>query len=572
MIRKKTAKDSSRERRKRTKKKTDNGHFDIGNSSTLSKEEMAGLIRQLQNTEKALRESEKKYHTLNDNIPVGIFRTCPDGKLLSMNPALIRMLGYDSEGEMLSIPAASYYADPERRRELLERLNNDGVVTDFEILLKRKDGSTVWVSESVRAVADGKGRFIYLDGIVEDITQRKKNEEQHLQMEASMRQAQKFESLNIMAGSIAHNFNNLLMAIMGNIDLALEDMTPDAPGRRNIENANLAAERAAELSRLMLTYVGQSKQDIHTLDMSKIVEGMTAILKVTTAEKAEIMIDTTTEPALFNGDAAQVQHVIINLVTNAVEAIHHAKGTVTISTGAMFLDRSYFKYPFDETLPEGDYVYLDVTDNGCGMDRETLSKIFDPFFTTRFLGRGLGLASVLGIIRSHKGTAQLKSEQGEGTSVRVFFPTSTESVEPAIKIEEEVEAWSGMGTVLLVDDEDLVLELGKDMLEELGFNVLTAADGVEAVDLFQEHQQEIVCVILDIVMPRKDGKETFYELRALKEDVRVVFCSGCTEEQVTRQFDNVLPAPFIEKPFRLTDLAMKMKEVLTVTNPEVSRL
>jgi CheY-like chemotaxis protein len=327
----------------------------------------------------------------------------------------------------------------------------------------------------------------------------------------------------------------------------------------------MAAERAAELSRLMLTYVGQSKRDIHTLDMSKIVESMNAILSVTTAKKAEIVIKTATEPAYFNGDVAQVKHVIINLVTNAVEAIQHAKGTITISTGKMYCDSSYFKYPFDENLPEGDYVYVDVTDDGCGMDQETLSKIFDPFFTTRFLGRGLGLASVLGIIRAHKGTVSLKSEPGEGTSIRVFFPTSTEPVHPEIKTEEEVETWSGIGTVLLVDDEDLVLELGKDMLEELGFNVLIAADGEEAIEIFQEHLDEIVCVILDIVMPRKDGKETYYELRALKENVRVVFCSGCTEEQVTRQFDNVLPAPFIEKPFRLIDLAVKLKEVLTAS-------
>ena len=558
-------KNTYRKQRSSKKKAEDNGHFDSDKSVELSKEEMARLIQQLQQTEKALRESEKKYHTLNDNIPVGIFRTCPDGKLLSMNPALIRMLGYESEKEILNIPAADFYADPKRRRELLERLNREGVVTDFELLLKRKDGSTVWVSESVRAVADENGNFIYLDGIVEDITQRKRSEEQHQKMEASIRQAQKFESLNIMAGSIAHNFNNLLMAIMGNIDLALEDMPQHSHGRRNIENANLAAERAAELSRLMLTYVGQSKRDIHTLDMSKIVEGMSAILRVTTTEKAEIIINTAAEPATFNGDAAQVQNVIINLVTNAVEAIHHAKGTITISTGTMFCDRSFFKYPFDETLPEGNYAYVDVMDNGCGMDQETLSKIFDPFFTTRFLGRGLGLASALGIIRAHKGTAMLKSEPGEGTSVRVLFPTCTEPVRPEKKLADEVETWSGMGTVLLVDDEDLVLELGKDMLEELGFTVLTAADGVEAIEIFQEHQQEIVCVILDIVMPRKDGKETYYELRALKEKVQVIFCSGCTEEQVTRQFDNVLPAPFIEKPFRLIDLAVKMKEVLTAS-------
>ncbi len=256
-----------------------------------------------------------------------------------------------------------------------------------------------------------------------EITNRKRAEEERLKLEAQIQQVQKFESLNVMAGSIAHNFNNLLTGVRGNLDLALSHLPTASPATKSIRAADKAANRAAKLSTLMLTYVGQSKVNMQTIDMVEIVEEMTAMLEMAVSKNVVLKFNLSPEPAFFKGDPGQIHQVIMNLVTNAAEAIGDADGTIRLTIDTIFCDHTCFQRSFlDDNLPDGKYVCLEVSDTGCGIDQETLAKVFDPFFTTKFTGRGLGMAAVLGIQRTHRGAVSLNSEPGKGTTVRVVFP------------------------------------------------------------------------------------------------------------------------------------------------------
>jgi PAS domain S-box-containing protein len=400
--------------------------------------------------------------------------------------------------------------------------------------------------------------------VAHDNTIRKRSEEERLELEAHVQQVQKFESLNVMAGSIAHSFNNLLMGVLGNLELANSYLDKDSPALHNIENADKAAKRVAELSKLMLTYVGQAKGDTQKIDLTLTVHEMMGMLEASVPKHTNLVFSTSTDSILMEGDPSQVQMVIMNLVTNAAESIPDSGGTITIATSRRFCIEADFHGPFKEQeLPDGDYVVLEVTDSGCGMDEEILTKAFDPFFTTRFKGRGMGLAAVLGVARAYKGTVALHSQPDKGTQATVLFPAAASELKTIILPLNEEERWQGTGTVLIADDEEMVLAVGQEMLEELGYYVLTARDGVEAVALYEEYIDEVVCVILDMTMPRMSGEEAFQIIRERKQDVPVIICSGYTEEQVTKRFMDKLPAPFLGKPFKLPELMAKLKETLS---------
>jgi CheY-like chemotaxis protein len=265
-------------------------------------------------------------------------------------------------------------------------------------------------------------------------------------------------------------------------------------------------------------------------------------------------------------DATQLRQIIMNLVINASEAIGDRSGVIAISTGAMDCDRSYLSEMWiDEGLPEGLYFTLEVADTGCGMTRETISKIFEPFFSTKFTGRGLGMAAVLGIVRGHKGAIKVYSEVGKGTTLRLLLPAVNRDFRFEGRSAASGDIWQGRGTVLLVDDEVTIRALGKEMLREIGFDVITAENGIEALELFQALKDEIVCVVLDLTMPRMDGEETFRELRRIKSDVRVVMSSGYNEQEVTQKFLGKGLAGFIQKPYKMVELQQKLREVIGPT-------
>jgi PAS domain S-box-containing protein len=444
--------------------------------------------------------------------------------------------------------------------QLSESVLNDGVTRQTEKALTTTFGKFVVLDCFLsRFDVDGVPMLMF---IAVDITEKRRLEENNKHIEAQMLHVQKLESLGVLAGGIAHDFNNILMAVLGNADLALMRMAPESPARDNLLQIEQAAQRAADLARQMLAYSGKGRFVVESLNMTALVEEMTHMLEVSISKKALLRFNFSPDLPAVDADATQLRQVIMNLVINASEAIGDTSGVIAISTGAMECDSAYLADTWiNDRLPEGLYVYLEVADTGCGIEREAIPKIFDPFFTTKFTGRGLGMAAVLGIVRGHKGAIKVYSEPGKGTTFRLLLPVSPGTAHQHAGPTDD-DAWRGSGTVLLVDDEETIRALGKDMLKELGFTAVTASDGREALDVFDRNRDGIVCVILDLTMPRLDGEQTFRELRRIKPDVRVIMSSGYNEQEVTQKFAGKGLAGFIQKPYKLMEVSRKLREVL----------
>jgi CheY-like chemotaxis protein len=312
----------------------------------------------------------------------------------------------------------------------------------------------------------------------------------------------------------------------------------------------------------MLAYSGKGKFVIENIDINKIIHEMTHMLDVSISKKHTIKYDLAENLSSIEGDIAQINQIMMNLIMNASEAIGENSGVISITTGAMECHKNYFKNLYmDEDLQGGIYNLIEVADTGMGMDKETIEKIFDPFFTTKFTGRGLGMSAVLGIIRGHKGAIKIESKLGKGTKFTVLLPSSgrASSTEKP-KVEESAAAWQGSGTVLVIDDEKTVRDVGKRMLEKMGFSVITACDGQEAVEIFRNRSNEIDCALLDLTMPRMNGEECFLELRKIRKDIRVVIYSGYSEEETAQKFLDRGVNEFLQKPFRLKTLKNKMRK------------
>jgi CheY-like chemotaxis protein len=317
----------------------------------------------------------------------------------------------------------------------------------------------------------------------------------------------------------------------------------------------------------MLAYSGRGSFLIETIDLNEVVREMGSLLEVSISKRATLAYELAENLPAVVADATQIRQVIMNLITNASDAIGEADGAITMRTGVRACDRAYLGDTYlDDQLPEGDYVYLEVQDSGCGMDEATVQRIFDPFFTTKFTGRGLGLAAALGIIRGHKGAVEVRSEVGRGTLFRVLLPMSDQPAKgrhAAFAAEERPEPCGG--TVLVVDDEQAVREVAGRMLEQAGFTVLRAADGFEALSLFGDRRDEIGCVLLDLTMPRKGGEETFRELKEMRPGVRVVISSGYSEQEVAARFAGEDVAGFVQKPYLYSTLVARVGEAVNGT-------
>ncbi len=398
-----------------------------------------------------------------------------------------------------------------------------------------------------------------------DVTVRRRAEEERHRIEAQMRQAQKLESLGVLAGGIAHDFNNLLTAILGNADLALSTLAEDAPARPMLREIEKAARRAAVLCRQMLAYSGQGRFVVRPIDLSRLVDELTGLLESSVSKGTALRIRLAPDLPPVEADVSQMRQVVVNLVVNASEAIGEKSGTIVVTTGIADCRLEDLSNPdLGESLPEGRYAYLEVSDDGCGMDRETIGRIFDPFFSTKFTGRGLGLPAVLGIVRGHRGTIRVDSESGRGTTVRVLLPAlAGAEAAPAPREAAPAGAPEPTGVILLVDDEESVRDVGSQMLESAGFRAIVAADGVEALGIARESRGEIACVVLDLTMPRLGGEETLRELRRFAPDLPVILSSGYDIAEATARFAEGDLAGFVQKPYRLASLLAEIRRVLS---------
>jgi two-component system, cell cycle sensor histidine kinase and response regulator CckA len=514
--------------------------------------------------EQNLKESEEKYRLTAEHIPFHIGILDKSGKFILWNRFSERLFGYVSDDVIGKKTFQDFLSSDCSYIDIL-KIASDVSKFDKEVKIVRKNGKQISIHLVVVPKRDSDLKVIGYYSFAEDITERKLAEEERQRLEAQIQHAQKLESLGVLAGGIAHDFNNLLMGVLGNASLALMELAPEAPALGRIQQIETTALRAAELTNQMLAYSGKGTFEVQPLNLSMIVEEMAHLLETVISKKAVIKYNFTKELPLVQGDATQIRQVIMNLITNASDSIGDKSGVITITTGAMEVDRKYLLETYlDENLEEGLYVYLEVSDTGCGMDEETKSKIFDPFFTTKFTGRGLGLAAVLGIVRGHKGAIKVYSEPNQGTTFKVLYP-STLKFDGIIKkssIKDEPD-WHGTGTILVVDDDSTVRSVTKVFLEKYGYKVYTARDGEEGVDMFRTHMSEISLVILDMTMPKMSGDEAYREMRRLRQNVRVILSSGYNEQEATNRFAGKGLSGFIQKPYQPKDLLAKLKVLLS---------
>jgi PAS domain S-box-containing protein len=509
----------------------------------------------------ALHENEERLRLALLAANQGLYDINMTTNEIVVSPEYARMLGHDPDSFQETAVAWQDRLHPDEREQVIcvfqEFVEGRCDVFRVEFRQLTKSGDWKWILSLGKTVKKDKdGKPLRILGTHTDITERKQIEAERLEMERRLLHTQKLESLGVLAGGIAHDFNNLLMVILGYADLSLLEVSPVSPVRPKIEEIIKASHRAADLCRQMLAYSGKGNFVIEHLYLNEVIEEMTHMLKTSISKKVLLNLNLEKMAPPIEGDPAQIRQVIMNLVINASEAIGDKSGVVTVSTGASYCDAEYLQETFHvDSLPAGLYVSAEVSDTGCGMDRETQLRIFEPFFTTKFTGRGLGMSAVLGIMRGHRGALRVYSEPGRGTTFRLLFPASTEAGEVSTgKGGASGNEWRGSGTVLLVDDEETVLAVGRSMLETLGFSVITAWDGREAVEVYRLRGREIAFVVMDLTMPHMSGEEAFLELRRIDPGVKVFISSGYSEWEISARFAGKSLAGFIQKPYQIAEL------------------
>ena len=434
-----------------------------------------------------------------------------------------------------------------------------GFVHEYRITTA--DGCLRWLQDVVRLVRDSSGKVVSHRGITLDVTEKKRAEEQQRNMQARLLDVQKLESLGVLAGGIAHDFNNLLTAMLGNLSIALLDVKPGNSMRARLEAVMSGAQRAAELTHQMLAYSGRATFQVEAVDVSAHLREMANLLETTLQKKVQLRLDLAEPIPLVRADPSQLQQVFMNLVLNGAEAVGEERGTVHIHTGVQEIDADYAQRVLSPNLvPSGTYVFVEVSDSGCGMDAATKAQIFDPFFTTKPTGRGLGLAAVGGIVRSHQGAMRVYSSPGRGSTFKILLPAIDGQMAQQTTV--EVGNIGGGAMVLIVDDEDDVRLAARCMLERLGFQVVEARDGAEGLKTFVEFADRLACVILDMTMPQMGGEEVFRRIRRLNERVPVILSTGYARMEATHKFLGRGLAGFLQKPYTIQQLSGVVQKAL----------
>lgn len=529
--------------------------------------EFAVDITEHKRMEEALRQSEREKDLIVNSVSEVVIFHDTSLKVLWANRAARESAGM-SAAELTGQHCYEIWHGGNRMCDgcPVEGVLNDGAKHQCEV--KSPDGR--WWLISASPVHDEMDRIIGAVEVGRDITERKHAEEERIEMERRLLHAQKLESLGVLAGGIAHDFNNLLMAILGNLDLALAPGSDVPAMQSNIEQAIQATYRATDLTRQMLAYSGKGRFIVSTVDLNELVRDNVHLFRASISKNTTLNLRFDSVPPFIDADAGEIQQIVMNLITNASEAIGEEVGEITISTSIIdCTDEHLARSRIEEKPDSGRFVCLEVADTGCGMDQDIQDRLFDPFFTTKFTGRGLGMCAVLGIVRGHKGALLIDSTVGKGTTVQVLFPAAAE-VPEAVKqgndvIPEDVleeKPFTPVATVLLADDEAMVRKVCASILQKLGFKVISAEDGLQAVEIFRKHAGEIDCVILDLSMPKMNGLAAFQEMLVIEPDVKVILVSGYSEQDATRRYSAKGLAGFIQKPYRLQALQKNLSRIL----------
>jgi PAS domain S-box-containing protein len=512
-------------------------------------------ITEQQQAMERVQQSEEKFRTLFEDSTDAIYISSVEGQFTDVNQSFLDLFGYN-RSEIENLNAIELYGNVKSRKQFQTLIEQNGALKNYEITLIRKDGTPLNCIETATLRKDSIGEIIGYQGIIRDITEE-------IQAKEALLKTQKLESLGILAGGIAHDFNNLLTGIMGNVSAAKRYLTSESELNDIIKGISETSEKAAKLTNQLLAYSGKGKFMTELTDISTLIQNMQDLIRVSIHKTIDLKYSLDNEIGQIIVDKTQIEQVILNLVTNASEAIGEKVGTIIVETGEIYLDEERVQNMYyADLLTPGEYVYLSVEDNGEGMDEITQKRVFDPFFSTKFQGRGLGLAAVHGIIRAHNGGVELISEPFKGSKFKVYLPAvkqkSDTSQNEQIDTQEE---WKGSGLVLLCDDDEILRTTVTRLLKILGFDVIIAKNGIEALELLRESTNEIDLVILDLTMPKMSGRETYIEIKKEYPELPIMLSSGYTEESVVDKFEGSQIDGFIQKPYTIGKLSAKLKTI-----------
>ncbi|MGA8130906.1 MAG: PAS domain S-box protein, partial [Syntrophobacteraceae bacterium] len=519
-------------------------------------------ITERKKNEEALSISEERYKRLFEDASMGIFRVTLEGKLIDVNPAFTLMFGFDSPEEVKSQVndvAVDLFVDPSRRHEIVRMMLDTKRPVHAESLYGRKDGSTFMADLHAWAVRDKEGKLLYLEGFVEDISERKRAEEEKKKLERQLRQSQKLEALGTLAGGIAHDFNNILQPIIGYIEIVLLALSPSSPQRENLERVFTAALRAKDLVKQILAISRSPEEQRRTpTDISSIVKEALKLLRSSLPTSIEMRQKILKGAAL--ADPTQIHQVLMNLCTNAAHAMD-GKGILEVRLSHVDLSANDLARRSIVDLKSGPYLKLTVSDTGCGMDAETLERIFDPYFTTKEVGKGsgLGLAVVDGIVKRHEGAVTVRSETGKGTTFTIYIPRVDVESEATMQFDDLPPL--GSERILLVDDDAAVMETGASLLKSLGYKVTSQTDSMKTLEVFRSTPHEFDLLITDYTMPKLTGLDLAGEVRRIRPDMPFLLCTGFSEK-ITHAGVKELGMELLMKPFNMVQISQAVRKIL----------
>jgi len=534
----------------------------------VAEEELRQQNEAMEAAQQQLEDERRRYQHLFQYAPDAYLLTDLSGIVREANLSAARLL--NTRARFLPGKAVVSFVALEDRRRVraeLDRWRSEPTPRILEVRLQPRNGEPFDAAIALSVARGGpQDTAIGFRWLVRDISaQRQLTDELRLREEtarrdaeasdASARHVQKLESIGVLAGGIAHDFNNLLHVVLGNADLARLHLPTASPAREHLDEVVRATQRAAELTQQLLAYSGRAPVEIRRLNLSDEARDMATLLRTAISKQAALVWDLGANLPAINADATQVRQIVMNLITNASDALGEAPCTIALRTGLT-------EDPRAGSDPQ-DFVFLEVSDTGCGMDGGTLQRIFDPFFSTKFSGRGLGLAAVMGIVESHHGHIRIRTAPGEGTTFRILFPAVEAAPEGGGPSRSSGADWRGRGTVLLAEDEDGVREVVGRMLERMGFLVLHAADGIAALEALDRSDSAVTAVLLDVSMPRMGGSETLRRIRERRPDLPVILMSGYTEQEVASKLldGDHGTTGFLQKPFLPEDLTSVLRHI-----------
>jgi|GEM_PF-686958 len=505
----------------------------------------------------SIKANEERYRTLVENLAIGIIRTTLDGKILAANYAAVVMFGFDNLESLLETNIGGMYQNSEDGKNLLKVLLEHDFLRNFEIRLKRKkDGSPFIGSYTGKVSRNKQEEILWVDAIIEDITDR-------VEMEQRLRHMEKMDAIGQLAGGVAHDFNNMLGGISGLTELSLLKIPPDTPVRKNLLKVLEAAKRASELTQKLLAFSRKGKVFSTALCIHDPIHAAIVLLKHSLDKRIRIETRFEATQSQIIGETALLQNAVLNLAVNARDAMPEG-GILSFRTANVTLDEEFCKNQASALSP-GSYVEIDVSDTGIGIPAENINRIFEPFFTTKPVGKGtgLGLAAVYGTVKEHKGIIRVYSEIGRGTIFKMYFPTNSSL--PCMEIADDKPLILGHGRILVIDDEPIIRDMAKQMLEKMGYEVLLAEDGEKGLEIYRKEKETIALVLLDLVMPKMNGRQTFIALKEMEPQVKILLSSGFNPDDSLEDLFSQETMGFIQKPYLQSELNRKISEVLKKT-------